>query len=363
MEPICDAHLDLAMNAISFDRDLTTALGDINALETNMTDHAGRGQSVVSFPAMREGGVGLGLGTVLARANYRARPAGGFRRVDYDHPTRDAASSTASGQIAYYRMLDARNEIRVIETSSNLAEHWKSWGEVASWPTLSVGIVLAMEGADPILSPTDAERWWDAGLRVASLVHFGRNEYADGTGTEGPITELGRELLLEFSRLGMILDVTHLSDNGFFDALERYPGAIFASHNNCRELVPGQRQLSDAQIRLVAERGGVVCVALDASMLHPQWVRGRGDPRLVSFRDVANQIEHIVSVTGSYESVAIGSDLDGGFGSEQTPGDCKTISDLQKLPSHLRDRGLGDVEIRNIMSDNLIGFLRRNLPS
>ena len=384
MELIFDAHLDLAINAVSFDRDLTRSLAEINEAEKHMSDHPARGKSVVSFPEMRRGGVGVCLGTLLARGNARSRPVGGYYRVDFDHATLDAASCTASGQLAYYRLLQSRNEIRMIENREELTEHVGLWtvdptkgaataADGTSSPgnvpdsddlraVLPVGIVLSMEGSDPILGPEDCERWWNEGLRVASLVHYGHNRYAAGTGEEGPLTDEGRELLEEYSRLGMILDVTHLSDKGFFEAIEAFDGPLLATHNNCRELVPGQRQYSDDQIRLIHERSGVICVALDAWMLYPGWIRGRTDPRVISMKNVADQIEHIVSVTQEPGSVAIGSDLDGGFGNNQTPGDCKSIADLQKVPSHLFDRGFSRENIQRVMSGNLLDFFKRNLP-
>ena len=379
MNIICDAHLDLAINAVSFDRDLTLPLEEINRAEKHQTDHPGRGGSTVSLPEMRNGGVALALATLLARAQGRARPSGGFMRVDFDHATKDAASCTASGQLAYYRLLESRSEIAVIESKGDLEGHLELWssspdeqngvaggvtGKGADGPPdHPIGIVLSMEGSDSIIDPTDCERWWNNGVRVASLVHYGSNDYAAGTGRDGPINDLGWRLLAEFERLGMILDLTHLSDQAMLQALEKFDGPLLATHSNCRELVPGQRQLTDDQLKLIVRRGGMICVALDAWMLYPGWIRGNTDPSLVSFRDVANQIEHIVAVTGSADFAGIGSDLDGGFGTEQTPGDCKSIADLQKLTSHLHDRGYTTQDISKIMSGNLIGFLSRNLPT
>ena len=367
MRIICDAHLDLAINAVSFDRDLTKPLDDINEIERHMNDHKARGSSTVSLPEMRRGGVALCLGTLLARAELRNRPRDGFLRVDFDHGTRHAASSEASAQLAYYRILERLGEIALIKTKGELETHWKRWSDQPSLDedsaALPVGIVLSAEGSDPILGPSDCERWWDEGLRVASLVHYGGNEYADGTGKTGPITDLGRAMLDEFKRLGMILDITHLSDAAFFEALEYYEGPLLATHNNCRALVPGQRQYSDDQIRLVSERGGLICVALDAWMLHPGWVKGSTDPSVVTTRAVADHIEHVISVTGTIEHVAIGSDLDGGYGTEQTPGDVKTIADLQKIATRLEERGYGEKEVSSVMSENLREFLHRNLPA
>ena len=121
---------------------------------------------------------------------------------------------------------------------------------------LPIGIILAMEGSDAICEPEQAERWYDAGLRCASLVHYGSSRYASGTGDDGPLTASGRQLLDQFARLGIILDTTHLCDQSYFQALDHFAGPVLASHQNCRALVPGERQFSDEQLRrLVCSEG------------------------------------------------------------------------------------------------------------
>ena len=130
-----------------------------------------------------------------------------------------------------------------------------------------------MEGADPIVDVGQAAAWWELGLRSVNLAHYGKSRYAVGTGADGPLTADGIQLLKEFEELGMILDATHLSDTSFQQALDCFSGPVLASHNNCRALVPHQRQFSDDQIRRLIERGAVIGAALDAWMLAPGWVR------------------------------------------------------------------------------------------
>ena len=154
-------------------------------------------------------------------------------------------------------------------------ELWAAWdinGATGLIPPL--GFVISMEGADPILAPDQLEDWWNAGLRAIGLSHYGRGQYACGTGVDGPLTERGVSLLREMERVGMILDVTHLSDQSMRQALDTFGGEVLASHHNCRMLVPGDRQLTDGQIRELVSRGAVIGVALDAWMLHPNWTRG-----------------------------------------------------------------------------------------
>jgi membrane dipeptidase len=163
----------------------------------------------------------------------------------------------------------------------------------------------------------------------------------------------------------MILDVTHLSDDCFRQALDIYQGPIWASHHNCRALVPHQRQLSDEQIRLLVERNAVIGVALDAWMIVPGWIRGKTTPTSsgIKLEHLVRHIDHICQLAGNAEHVGLGSDLDGAFGTEQTPQDLQSIADVQKLPGLLRDRGFSDRDLTNFCSGNFLRFLERALPA
>ena len=133
-----------------------------------------------------------------------------------------------------------------------------------------------MEGGDPIITPAQSEKWFEEGLRFVGLAHYGKSAYAVGTGDAGPLTPAGVELLKEFDRLGMIVDLTHSSDPSFFQALEVFSGPVIASHNNCRAIIPGDRQYSDEQIKLLIQRnaviGGFNC---DGWMLLPDYKHGQ----------------------------------------------------------------------------------------
>ena len=139
----------------------------------------------------------------------------------------------------------------------------------------------------------------------------------------------------------MILDVTHLSDQCFDEALDIYGGPVLASHHNCRALVPDQRQLTDDQIKRLIGRGAVIGAALDAWMLVPGWVRGKTTPEEagVTLETMVDHIDRVCQLAGNARHAAIGTDLDGGFGREQSPLDLDTIADLQQVPDLLRQRG------------------------
>ncbi len=363
MTPIIDTHLDLSMNAIGFDRDLCLPVAEINRREQHMKDHPARGKATVSFPQMRSGGVVLAMGTLLARSSPNGFPTGGYKRVDIDFVSPLHASAFAAGQIDYYHQLEKAGEIAIIQSKVDLDEFWERVeGKNGAFGHLPIGIIIAMEGSDAIAHPFQAERWWERGLRVASLVHYGQGVYAAGTGLSGPVTDAGKTLLKEFNRLGMILDVSHLCDQAFYEAIDLFDGPIVASHNNCRALVDGSRQFSDEQIKLLIEKNGAIGVTLGAWMLDPKWIRWKSDPRTLSIASVVDHIDHICNLAGNAGHVGIGSDLDGGFGTDQTPGDVKTIADLQLIGVHLRNRGYAEQDIDAILNGNWLSFLREHLP-
>ena len=361
MKRIIDSHLDLAWNALSWGRDLTRELGEINRRESGMSDHFARGHATTSLPELRRAPVAVCLATVIARTNPQVCPPEGPSRMDLDYPTAAMAYAVAQGQLAYYRWLQQQGEVQILQTSDDLDRHWQRWEDPRAGD-LPIGIILAMEGADPIVTPDQAEDWWNDGLRSVALSHYGKGRYAVGTGESGPLEPGAVELLAEFERLGVILDVTHLSEPGFWEALDCFGGPLMASHNNCRALVPGERQFSDEQIRRLVERDAVIGLAADAWMLDPSWQIGRISGEVVGLEAVADHVDHICRLVGDCRHVGIGSDLDGGFGAEQAPRGLETIADLQKLAEILAARGYGDAEIDAVFHGNWLEFFRRHLP-
>jgi len=346
---LIDGHLDLAMNALLWNRDLSQSVFEIRRREAGMTQK-GRAMGTVAFPEMRKGEVGVCLATVIARIARKGSPSTG-----YSSP--EIAYAMAQGQLAYYRILESQGEVRMIKDWETLDAHAEEWLNKPR-KDAPLGFILSMEGADPIINPKQAKSWWEDGLRVVSLSHYGVSTYAHGTGTKGGLTPLGRELLEEMYSLGMILDVTHLSEESFWEALDIFSGPVIASHNNCRALVPGDRQFSDEQIQALIKRDAVIGVALDAWMLYPGWVRGKTPNTVVDLQSVADQIDHICQLAGNCRHAAIGSDLDGGYGKEQCPHDLDTIADLQKIPILLEKRGYSEEDIKLIMHGNWLRLFR-----
>ena len=350
---IFDAHLDLAMNAIEWNRDLTQPLDEIRARESNLKDKPDRGHGVVSFPEMRAGNIGLCVATQIARVEHAAySPVAGWRSAAQ-------AWGMTQGQLAWYRAMEEAGHLRNIRDLAALEQHLAAWN--SNDPHAPIGYIMSLEGADSIINLQHLERAHASGLRALGMAHYGPGRYAQGTSTEGPFPPQGLEMLKEASRLKLILDVTHLSDDCFWQALDLYDGPLWASHHNSRTLVPHQRQLSDEMFKALVQRGGVVGLALDGWMLKPGWVRGQSTPLNTNLHLDAyvDHLDHFCQLAGNARHVGIGSDLDGAFGREQTPQEIQSIAHLQKLPELLRARRFSPNDISGILSENFLNFLRR----
>jgi membrane dipeptidase len=351
---IIDAHLDLAWNALQWGRDLRQPVAALRRQEAGQPG-PGRGTNTVALPELRQGRVAVCFATLLARSTGRADP-------HLDYPSPEQAYGAAHGQLAYYRALEQQGHARIIVDRAGLDHHLAAW---AQWEAAAgsaapppLGLVISFESADPILAPDQLAEWWQAGVRLIGPAHYGPGRYAGGTGTGLGLTPAGVELLHAMERLGFLLDVTHLADAAFWEALDHYHGPVLASHNNCRALVPHPRQFTDDQLRAIIVRGGVIGAAFDSWMLGPGWVRGAPDNPPVSLANVVDHIDHVCQLAGSSAHAAIGSDLDGGFGREQSPHDLDTIADLQTLPGLLAARGYTADDMAAIMHGNWLRLLK-----
>jgi membrane dipeptidase len=352
---IFDVHLDLAMNAMEWNRDLRWPLEKIRRWEMHMKDKVDRGNNTVCLPEMRRGNIGLCVATQIGRHSpYFHRLPG------WNSP--DQAWAQTQGQLAWYRAMEEQGEMVQVRDLPQLERHLKAWdGNFAKGVKHPIGYILSLEGADSLVTLRNLERSHADGLRAVGPAHYGPGRYAHGTDAEGPITPLGIDLLREMDRLGMILDVTHLCDETFWDALDHFNGPLWASHQNCRKLAPWNRQFDDEQIKAVISRGGVLGMAFDAIMMVPGWVHLKSKPADFQLRieRICDHIDHICQLAGNSRHVGIGTDLDGGYGTEQTPMDLDSIADLQALPSLLAKRGYGVNDIQGFMSGNFLDFLRR----
>lgn len=370
---IFDGHLDIAFNALNHERDPRWSVAAIRQRELDPPCDDGRGRCTTSLTEMREAGVAVAVTTVLARAKPWVKPgrAHAFRGGDW--PTQEMAYAIAQGQLAYYRLLESQGDLRILETAGDLREHWAAWESSTPGNKPPVGLILTMECADPIVRPQQLHQWHDQGLRTLLLTHFGMGHYAAGNPPElphgqdidGPISPRGIALLAEMEKLSMPLDLTHASDTTFWDAIERYPGAVYSSHANCRAITQQQRELSDEMIRAILGRDGVLGVVMCNPMIRPDLIQGpvwNSTHHEVTLEHLTDHIDHLCQLAGDAEHVALGTDTDGGFGSEACPHGYDRHGDVLKLADILRQRGYRESDLAAFYHGNWLAFYAKHLP-
>ncbi|MFK7774319.1 MAG: dipeptidase [Saprospiraceae bacterium] len=349
---IFDAHLDLSMNALEWNRDLTWEIEDIRKSEEGLSDKPDRGQNTVTLGEMRKGNIGICVATQIARYVKRSSNLPGWNSPHQ-------AWAQTQGQLAWYKAMEAKGEMTQITNLDQLNAHVELWKNPSS--ETPIGYILSLEGADSMVTIDHLEMSYEQGLRAIGPAHYGPGTYAHGTNSTGGIGQKGKALLKKIEELNLILDATHLCDISFWETMKNYNGPVWASHNNCRKFVNHNRQFSDEQIKELISRDAVIGIALDAWMMVPNWVRGESTPECmgVTLKQMIDNIDHICQLSGDARHVGIGTDLDGGFGKEQTPSDLDTIADLQKVPQMLADKGFNQEDINHIMHQNFISFLQR----
>ena len=348
-----DAHLDLSMNAMEWNRDLRNSITDIRERERGMTDKPDRGKGTVSFGDLRKGTIGLVVATQIAR--YIAP---GSKLSGWHSPEQTWAQTQA--QLAWYKAMEDAGEMIMIKDRQALELQVAIWNDGTPSESKPIGYILSLEGADSLITIQHLERAWQYGLRAVGPAHYGPGRYANGTDATGEMNAEGLALLKEMERLNIILDTTHLCDDAFWQALDHYHGPVWASHNLCRALVDHNRQFSDDQLRALIERNAVIGGALDAWMMVPGWVRRQSTPEGMNcnLEKMIDHLDHICQLAGNALHIGIGSDLDGAYGKDQCPYDLDTIADLQKIPALLAKRGYSTTDIENVMHNNWFRFLR-----
>lgn len=373
---IFDAHLDLALNGVDWNRDLRQSVDDIRAQETALAmSEKGRRNNTLSFPELRASKVPVCLTTLLARQEQPIDHSFGWTSPH-------TCYAMAHAHLAYYRAMERDGYLKMLRTKRDLVSHWEHYTNSESTSSLSssslsvhtsasrplgqsqapLGFILTMEGADPILTPETIYEFHEAGLRALGLTHYGTNRYGGGTRSEVGLSLDAIELLKHCEKLGITIDVTHLSDVAFWQVVKRFGGRIHASHQNARAICDWQRQFSDDQIRVVIERGGVLGVALDIIMMQSGYVRGLSKNEATLERAV-DQICHVRELAkGSIAHTGLGTDLDGGYGCEQTPADLNTYRDVQKLGPMMSERGFSQEDIQEVFFGNWLRFFQEALP-
>lgn len=360
MPLLVDAHQDLAWNALSFGRDYTQS-----ALVTRRQERDGpvpsqNGNTTLGLTEFLLGRTAIIFNTLFA--SPARTKLGAWDKQCYTNAKE--AHQAYAAQLDYYSQLVQDHEhFWPITTRTGVDKVLETWRH----PDLDqrrIGLVTLMEGADCVLEPKEIHWWMERGVRIVGPAWSG-TRYAGGTGEPGPLTPEGRQLLAEMADLGLILDLSHMSDESCLEALDRYPGTLIATHANPRARLKyarrPERHLTDEMIRRIAERDGVIGVVLFNRFLK-DWSEGDGKSA-VTLNDVVAAIDHICQLVGSARHVGIGSDFDGGFGVEKVPAELDTIADVQKLAPLLLARGYTEPEVDGIFGQNWIAVLKRGLPA
>lgn len=349
-----DGHLDIAYNFFQFRRDFTAGVRSIRAAEHEPDEHLGT--AMVGLPDLRQGGVGLVFGTLFAM------PADAIATdlsKEQSYTTPAEAHALSAAQLDYYHGLAARGLIRLITTRAELDVHR------AAWPADGVlGLVVLMENGDPIVEPAEVPWWASLGVRIVGPA-WQATRYCGGTKQPGPLTDLGRALLRELAAAGMILDVSHMAEESFWQALDLWQGPLIASHSNSRDLVAehmADRHLSDAMIKALVERGAVIGTVFYNAFIAAEYQRG--DPKEhYGLERLVRHIDRVCQIAGSARHAAIGSDLDGGLGREHVARELDSVADLPRLAEALSAAGYNDADVAAIMGDNWIRMLEQSLPA
>ncbi len=352
---IVDGHEDIAWNGLALGRDVLRSAWETRRIEIETENPLRNGQCMLGLPEWLEGGVALVLGSLFATPARRAM--GSWDREVYADA--EEAHLRYAAQLDYYhRLADRSSQITVVGSWEDVERVLSSW----EGDTPQVGILPSMEGADGIRRPSEVEWWYRRGVRIVGLAWAAGSRYAGGNSAPGPLTGEGRDLLAAMAEVGMILDLSHLSDESFWEAVDRYEGPVIATHANPRALVPGRRQLSDQMIRAIAERGGVIGVVLFNAFLKHGWHSSDGKEE-VTLQHVVAAIDHICQVVGDAAHVGIGSDFDGGFGGESVPAGVETVADLPQIAISLREFGYTDLDIEAILGENWLHLFHTSLQS
>jgi membrane dipeptidase len=340
---IVDGHEDLAFNALAHGRDYLSSALAIRKAEEGSPVVDLNGLCMLGLPEWLEAGVGVILATVLTIPRSHAEPG------ELSYVNVEGAYRQGVAQLDLYRHWEEECEqIRVVHRPSQLDED-------------GVGLVLLMENADPIRTPDEVGFWIEQGVRMIGPA-WHSNRYTGDTRAGGGLTKLGRSLLAEMDSLGVVLDVTHMSDEATFEALERFDGPVVATHANSRRTVDMPRLLSDRTIEAIAERDGLVGILPANWALVPGWTRGDSKDA-VTLSAVVDAIDTVREVAGDVRHVGIGTDFDGGQGAESAPAELDTVADLPKLAGALSARGYSDDDVAGIMGGNWLRVLGRVLPT
>jgi membrane dipeptidase len=301
------------------------------------------------LPLLEAGGVGLQVCPIFVE--LERQPEGTLREA-----LRQAASFHGAVRESPERVVAVRtrSDLDLVERGERL------------------GLVLALEGVEPFgYELWGADLFWELGLRMASLTWNRRNPFADGAAEEGGLSRLGRSLLPRLAERGVVLDLAHASPQLFDQCLEAYAGRVCVTHAGCRAVNDHPRNLTDAQLRALADRDGIFGL-----MLHPLAI----DPQQPTIARVIDHLDHAASVIGP-ERVCLAGDwtkrlhelmpmplppdslMPPGLKEGTVIEGLAGPEDYPALEAALRERGWEGERLDGVLSRNLLRFLRESLPA
>jgi membrane dipeptidase len=352
---VLDAHQDIAYNALGNIRDYRQSV----EYHRNREGAAAKDIATLGLPDALLGRVAIAFATLFVEP--AGSPLGKMPGEDLSYKNASEAYSKAMRQMDYYqRLTDEDKRLRLVRTAADLDAVLATWADDKTLADRQQGLVILMEGADPIIEPKQFEEWYERGVRIVGTA-WSATRYSGGTGAPGGLSNEGRRLLDNMAGFNAILDLSHMAEQAFLESVDSYEGIVIASHSNPRKFCPTDRHLSDDMIRRLAERDGVMGVVLYNRFLNGEWKAGdrKSDVTLATVADI---IDHICQLTGSAAHVGIGSDFDGGFGLMSIPKELDSVMDLLKVGDVLKSRGYSEADIEGVLSGNFLRKLRQCLP-
>ena len=307
----------------------------------------------ITIPTLLGGGVRRALATIFIE------PAGAGRPFTYDPGDApeaiDSACRAARWQMTLYRQWASTPGTRVAIA--------RPGGDFSAARADDLTLGVLVEGADGIRGPDELEWWKSQGVAAVALAWAKPSRYAGGNGVESGLTDLGRAMIREIDRLGLVHDLSHLSDASLAELLELAEGPVIASHSNVRALLDDggltlsqrQRHLADETIREIARRDGMI----GSVIFSPFIVKGGRRDRRATLAEWASHVERICELMGGRTRVGLGSDADGGFSREMLPEGINAPADFIRLAEALADRGWSDDEVRGFAHGNWERFWAR----
>ncbi|MFZ7102585.1 MAG: dipeptidase [Peptococcaceae bacterium] len=227
--------------------------------------------------------------------------------------------------------------------------------DIAAFSNSQVKVLLAIEGGEALCGNISVLRClYDLGIRSLTLTWNHRNELADGCGEEPfgkGLSSFGRQVVTEMNSLGMVIDVSHLAEKGFWDVIELSKVPVIASHSCCKAIAPHVRNLSDRQLKALARKQGLIGINFYPDFLNPATGQATID-------DVIQHIIHAAEIMGT-EHVGVGSDFDG---IDKVPAGLEDVTKLEIIPDKLVTAGFSTTDIANIMGNNYLNVLKKVLP-